>query len=182
MSSLLSNKREVDKLNNLLKQTEDLVQDLQEELELKDSLTVKELVHDDYESQDTHEDTYSKEALLVFSSEHNFDESTKKDQKEDHDQKTQEESMRKIEAELEAELARLEINMNSSTLDGQFSNLVEVSMPFYLYIFHNYCCILSNGIYKYCGWINLIRTEISYVHYNLKSFRIPLCNTRSKRF
>lgn len=125
MSSLLSNKREVDKLNNLLKQTEDLVQDLQEELELKDSLTVKELVRDDYESQDTHEDTYSKEAVLVFSTENN-DESNKKDQKEDCDEKTQEESMRKIEAELEAELARLEINMNSSTLDGQFSNLVEL--------------------------------------------------------
>lgn len=128
MSSLLSNRREVDKLNKLLKQTEDLVQDLQEELELKDSLTVKELAHDHFESQDTHEDTYSKEAVFEFSSDHNCDESTRKDQKEDHDQKTQEESMRKIEAELEAELAMLEVNMNSSSQQGQFPDL-EVTMP-----------------------------------------------------
>lgn len=125
MSSFLSDKQEVDKLNNLLKQTEDLVHDLQEELEIRDSLTVKELALEDYEPRDTHKDMYSKEALLAFSSEQNFEESTK----EDRDQEEiQEESMRKIEAELEAELARLELNMNSSTLDGQFSGLVEVSM------------------------------------------------------
>ena len=40
-------------MNDLLKQTENLVQDLQDELEMKDSLTVKELAIEDYGSQDT---------------------------------------------------------------------------------------------------------------------------------
>ncbi|XP_021893266.1 uncharacterized protein LOC110811165 [Carica papaya] len=43
VASLIANKTEVDKLKELLKQTENLVQDLQEELEMKDSLTVREL-------------------------------------------------------------------------------------------------------------------------------------------
>ena len=51
ISALLLKRIEVDKLNKLLKQTEDIVQDLQEELEMKDALSVKELAHGTYESQ-----------------------------------------------------------------------------------------------------------------------------------
>ncbi|CAL5374504.1 unnamed protein product [Camellia sinensis] len=132
LSSLLANKREVEKLNDLLKQTENLVQDLQDELEMKDSLTVKELAIEDYESQDAYCRSYNKRAPHSFSSEQNLDGSTKSDSKELPDQKAEEdsESMSKIEAELEAELERLELNMNSSSLEGRLSDLVELDPDF----------------------------------------------------
>lgn len=131
MSSLMSYRREVDKLSALLKQTEDLVQDLQEELDMKDLLTVKEIAAKGHESQDTHEETIGKDKEIVaFSSEQKFGQ-LPEGQHEDCDER-QEESMRKIEAELEAELATLELNMTSSTLDAQLSDLLEVSVFFYV--------------------------------------------------
>ncbi|GFZ12155.1 hypothetical protein Acr_23g0005400 [Actinidia rufa] len=130
ISSFLANKREVDKLNDLLKQTENLVQDLQDELEMKDSLTVKELAIEDYGSQDTCYRSYNKSAPHSSSSQQNLDRLTTYDVKELPDGKADEDSasMSKIEAELEAELERLELNMNSSTLEGSLSDLVEESL------------------------------------------------------
>lgn len=132
ISSLLANKREVDKMNGLLKQTENLVQDLQDELEMKDSLTVKELPAEDFASQDTYYEPYDKRASLSFSSEQNLDGSTMNDEKRFYNQKGVEdlESMSKIEAELEAELERLELNMNSSSLERRLSDLVESDPSF----------------------------------------------------
>ncbi|CAK9147964.1 unnamed protein product [Ilex paraguariensis] len=126
ISSLLANNREVNKLNELLKQTENLVQDLQEELEMKDSLTVKQLATEDYESLDTHHNYNNKGAPPALSPLQNFHEPTKYDHEELHDQKADEESLSKIEAELEAELERLELNMNSSSLEGKLFDLVEI--------------------------------------------------------
>ncbi|KAI3463894.1 hypothetical protein Pfo_020557 [Paulownia fortunei] len=119
ISSFLANKQEMEKLNKLLKQTENLVQDLQEELEMKDSLTVKELAIEDYESQDVHNDCYFNDAVHALSVEQNCNE-------EYCNQKAEEESLSKIEAELEAELERLESNMYSSRLEGKLSNLNEL--------------------------------------------------------
>lgn len=119
LSSFLTNKHKVDKLNELLKQSENLVQDLQEELEMKDSLTVKELVVEDYESQDTQNDSFNSGPLHAFSPEEKRDNC----HKEYYDQKkTDAESFSKIEAELAAELEMLELNMSSRKL----SNMVEV--------------------------------------------------------
>lgn len=87
----------MEKLDKLLKHKENLVQDLQEELEMKDSLTVKELAVEDYESQDN-----------------------------SFDKMAEEESLSKIEAELEAELERLESNMNSTRFEAKLSNATEV--------------------------------------------------------
>ncbi|XP_073048522.1 uncharacterized protein [Primulina eburnea] len=101
VSSFLENKREMEKLNKLLKHKENLVQDLQEELEMKDSMTVKELVVEDYESQDN-----------------------------SCDQMAEEESLSKIEAELEAELERLESNMNSTRFEVKLSNVTELDPDF----------------------------------------------------
>ncbi|KAI3783029.1 hypothetical protein L2E82_13091 [Cichorium intybus] len=83
-----------------------LVQDLEEELEMKDSLIMQELAIDDHKSQSPHNSEQStdgndKEYVVI--------------------QKTKDESFSKIEAELEM----LELNMSSSTLERRISNLVE---------------------------------------------------------
>ncbi|KAL7114885.1 hypothetical protein ACP275_04G149600 [Erythranthe tilingii] len=115
VSSVMANKREMEKLNKLLKQTENLVQDLQEEIEMKDSLTVKEIAVEDYESKDVHTDN----DLLALSSERDYCEEYKY-------QKNEEESLSKIEAELEAELERLESTINSSRLEAKLSKRNEL--------------------------------------------------------
>ncbi|KAL6973449.1 hypothetical protein U1Q18_027634 [Sarracenia purpurea var. burkii] len=129
--SLLANRREADKLNDLLKQSENLVQDLQDELEMKDSLTVKELATEDYESQDACYFSYNR-APHPISSQQNLDGSTQYDGKELYVPKSggDTESISKIEAELEAELERLELNISSSSLEGRLSDLVELGPDF----------------------------------------------------
>ncbi|KAG9151584.1 hypothetical protein Leryth_021900 [Lithospermum erythrorhizon] len=128
LSSFLANQREVDKLNQLLKQKNNLVEDLQDELEMKDSLTVKELAVEDDESQDTHHDSlyngcsHSPEAKLNIQME--------SDQGKYHDDETEVKSLSKIEAELEAELERLELSMITRSLEGKLSNLVELEPDF----------------------------------------------------
>lgn len=124
----------MDKLNGLLKQTENLVQDLHEELEMRDSLTVKELASGDYESQDTHNSSYNNESLHVFSPQKKLHDSSKHCVEEYHCQHSEGASISKIEAELEAELERLELNMNSFKLEDEYSEVAEVSTFFNLYI------------------------------------------------
>lgn len=129
ISSFITNKSEVDCLKEKLKQTQNFVQDLQDELEMKDSMIVKELANESYKSQDTCENSYDR-TLTEASPELSIDSSTKYVGKKlyDHEVEESSESMSKIEAELEAELERLELNMNASSLDRKFSDLVEVRM------------------------------------------------------
>lgn len=131
IASILTNKREIDNLKEVLKQTENLVQDLQEELEMKDSMTVKELANDNYESQDTCDNSCDR-ALNAFSPEMHLDGSTKYDDKKSYDQKAEEssETMSKIEAELEAELERLGLNISARSLDRRLSDIVELDPDF----------------------------------------------------
>lgn len=128
--SYIGNRREVEKLRGLLKQTENLVQDLQEELEMKDSLTVKELANENYESQEACDNSFPERAMNLSSLEHDTDNLTKFDGKESYHQKVEErpESMSKIEAELEAELERLGLNMNVLNLEQRLPDLGEVSL------------------------------------------------------
>ncbi|XP_022850517.1 uncharacterized protein LOC111372404 [Olea europaea var. sylvestris] len=130
MSSFLAHKREIEKLNTLLRQTENLVQDLQEELEMKDSLTMKELAVENYESQDRNRDSDYRETVHAFSPEQKLDNSTEYHHEEYDDQKAQNISLSNIEAELEAELERLELNMSSSKLEKKISKLAEVDKDF----------------------------------------------------
>lgn len=125
----MANKREIVKLRELLKKSESLVQDLQDELDMKDSMTVKELQHENYGSQDTCDHSFSGKELHESSPEKHMDNSPRIDRKESHDKKEEEssESMSKIEAELEAELERLGLDMNASSLERKLSELVEVS-------------------------------------------------------
>lgn len=88
MSSFMASQAEVSKVKQELKQTENLVHDLEDELEMKDSLIVKEI--DIEKAADNSE------------------------------------SISNIEAELEAELERLEINMNSSNIETRLSDMIEV--------------------------------------------------------
>uniref|UniRef100_A0A2P2JVP2 Uncharacterized protein n=1 Tax=Rhizophora mucronata TaxID=61149 RepID=A0A2P2JVP2_RHIMU len=130
ISSLISNRREVDKLKELLRQTEALVQDLQEELEMKDSLAVRELPSENHESLGTSESSFHNNAPnQPFSVQKGH--LTNNCGKESYSEKAEDssESMSKIEAELEAELERLGLNMNMDSLERELSNLVEVS-PF----------------------------------------------------
>ena len=132
----MANKKELDKLTELLKQTGNLVQDLQEELDMRESMTVKELNNEDYGPQDTFDHSFYDKELNGFSPEKHMDNSPRNDSKELHDQKAEEssEAMSKIEAELEAELERLGLNMSTSSLDRRLSELVEVSMTLSLHL------------------------------------------------
>ncbi|XVF54428.1 hypothetical protein PTKIN_Ptkin05aG0179500 [Pterospermum kingtungense] len=132
ISSQMGNRREVEKLRGLLKQTENLVQDLQEELEMKDSLTVKEIANENYESQETCDNSFHDRATNSSSLEQNMDNSTRYYGKEPYYEKVEErsESMSKIEAELEAELERLGLNMNVSNLERRLSALNELDPEF----------------------------------------------------
>ncbi|CAH1422418.1 unnamed protein product [Lactuca virosa] len=116
--SFMANRREVEKLNRLLKQTESLVQDLEEEIEMKDSLVMQELTIDDHKSQRT-DNGYN-----------NLEELTDSNNKESVIQKKKDESFGEIEAELEAELEMLELNMTSSTLERRISDFFEVDPDF----------------------------------------------------
>ncbi|XVE54693.1 hypothetical protein DITRI_Ditri03aG0102500 [Diplodiscus trichospermus] len=132
ISSYIGNRREVEKLRGLLKQTENLVQDLQEELEMKDSLTVKEIANENYESQETCDNFFHDRVTNPSSLEQNMDNSTRYDGKESYYEKVEEssEAMSKIEAELEAELERLGLNMNVSNIERRLSDVVELDPDF----------------------------------------------------
>ncbi|RDX97658.1 hypothetical protein CR513_19545, partial [Mucuna pruriens] len=132
ITSIVANKREMDKLRELLKKTENLVQDLQEELEMKDSMGVKELHNENYGSQGTCDHSFCDKELNGFSPEKHTDNSPIIDCKISYDQKEEEssESMSKIEAELEAELERLGLNMNESSPERPLSELVELGPDF----------------------------------------------------
>ncbi|XP_057517312.1 protein POLAR LOCALIZATION DURING ASYMMETRIC DIVISION AND REDISTRIBUTION-like isoform X2 [Amaranthus tricolor] len=123
MSNLIANKAEEEKLKDRLKESENLAQDLQEELEMKDSLTVKELVNDD-DSQDTHESSNSHEKISLFSNQTDSGVPIGYDDEESVSLEKIE-SLSKIEAELEAELERLELSMKGSSLQEGKSDAFE---------------------------------------------------------
>ncbi|KAI3777514.1 hypothetical protein L1987_47314 [Smallanthus sonchifolius] len=119
--SFMENKREVEKLNRLLKQKENLVQDLEEEIEMKDSLVMQELTIDDHKSKRT-DGSFDYRSPHSVSHDHNNKDSVFMEAKDD--------AFNRIETELEAELEMLELNMTSSTLERKISNLVELDPDF----------------------------------------------------
>lgn len=129
ISSFWKNRKEMEKLNELLRQSENLVQDLHEELEMKDSLTVKELATEGCESQDAHNDSSNNGAVQAPSPKEKLKSFTNYNE-DSQSQKTEEESRSKIEAELEAELERLELSMKSSKLEGKLAELDELDPDF----------------------------------------------------
>lgn len=130
ISSFWKNRKEMYKLNELLRQSENLVQDLHEELEMRELITVKELATEDCGSQDAHNDSSNNGALLAPSPKGKMDKSSTNYDEDCQSQRTEEESRSKIEAELEAELERLELSMNSSKLVGKLAELHELDPDF----------------------------------------------------
>ncbi|KAL2935576.1 Protein POLAR LOCALIZATION DURING ASYMMETRIC DIVISION AND REDISTRIBUTION [Bienertia sinuspersici] len=123
MCAMKANEVEMVKLKKSMKQSENLVKDLQEELEMKDSLTVKELANDD-DSQDMHESLCGHEKMNLFSNQ--VDTSMPiRYADEESGSLTKIESMSNIEAELEAELERLELSMNGSAVQRKSSDDIE---------------------------------------------------------
>ncbi|XP_047255460.1 uncharacterized protein LOC107847871 isoform X2 [Capsicum annuum] len=108
MSAVIANRREIEKVNEKLKWTKNLVQELEEEL------NVREIANDDYENPNL----CSPSMLSVDEPTRQTSESTNHMAAENH------ESMSEIEAELEAELERLEMNMKVSTFE-RISDFVE---------------------------------------------------------
>lgn len=108
MSTIVAHEREAEKLNDQLKQTKQLAQDLHEEIEMKDLLTIKVLGNGGLRKKPDNEDSVA---------------------------------VSKIEAELEAELERLESNMKPSSLETISHDYVEVIMPLNLIKF---VCELSS--------------------------------------
>lgn len=124
---MLSNSKEIDKLNNMLTSSENLVQDLQEELELKESLTVKELVTEGYCCNEPTDNVAVAESLEPSRnqvSESSFP--TEQTDQWDMLHLPKEDLRSQIEAELEIELERLELNINASSINGRTSSLNEV--------------------------------------------------------
>nr|BAK00509.1 predicted protein [Hordeum vulgare subsp. vulgare] len=103
ISSSLSSKKDLDSLKGTLKRMENLVQDLQDELEMKEGLTVEELPNETSgEQDDSNIKAHTPDSM----------------------------SMSKIEAELEAELARLELNITSNHLEEEPFDLSEIDQEF----------------------------------------------------
>ncbi|OIT38201.1 PREDICTED: uncharacterized protein LOC109239733 [Nicotiana attenuata] len=104
MSAIIANRREIEKVNEKLKWTKNLVQELQEEL------TVKENANDGYEKPNLYSPSMSAVEPMSFSSEVQVNE-PKTSENTNHQVAENHESMSEIEAELEAELERLEMSL-----------------------------------------------------------------------
>ncbi|KAK4779706.1 hypothetical protein SAY87_015812 [Trapa incisa] len=98
MSSIVRRRKQVDILNEKMKQAKNLVKESQDELEMKDMWTVKQI-----------EETPKEQSSSCCDQEEAKPEDTKNS-----------EVMTKIEAELKAELERLKLNMKTTTLDSIF--------------------------------------------------------------
>lgn len=113
LSATSSGKSEVDKLNIQLKQMQSLVQDLHEELDMKEMVVVKEMDDEEGDAPLSTEEPCSSPSLVKAS-----------------DKKAENlELLSRIEAELQAELEMLEHNMKVSDQD-RISSFVEARNAF----------------------------------------------------
>lgn len=137
--SVVTNRREVENLREVLNQTENLVQDLQEELEMKDEITVKELANEDYDSRGTCDYSLHNRVPEAISPAQDPTKLAKYDGAEElHEERMDKNSehRRTIELELEAELERLELTMNPYSLEKGLPDLVELDPDFVANVIH----------------------------------------------
>lgn len=130
LSANTSWKNEVDKLNKQLKQMENLVEDLHEELDMKEMLMVKELTDEGDLPPGENESPLSIQEPISSPSDVNVKKMNKFDSLNENEKNTEnKELLSRIEAELQAELEMLEKNMKASALE-RISNVVEVRNAF----------------------------------------------------
>ncbi|PIN02298.1 hypothetical protein CDL12_25193 [Handroanthus impetiginosus] len=123
LSATTSWKNEVDKLNKQLQQMQNLVQDLHEELDMKEVLMVEELTDEGHQEINT---PCSVQEPIASPSDVKSNKLTKFDSLKANDKNIENlELLSKIEAELQAELEMLELNMKTSALEI-ISTVVEV--------------------------------------------------------
>ncbi|CAA0825551.1 Unknown protein [Striga hermonthica] len=130
LSATIAWKTEVDKLNKQLKQMQNLVEDLHEELDMKDTLLVKDITDEGYYLSAVNHDTpLSTKEPIASPCGAEVNKPEKNDGLKANDRYTENlELMSKIESELEAELEMLENNMKASSLER--ISVVEVSPDF----------------------------------------------------
>lgn len=131
MFAALANKRELEKLNGMLKYSESLVQDLQEELEMKDSVFVRELENETNEAREPNLISNAEKSTAsiqnqALPSPEPVNVIEEDDQQAPSELASDPEALTKIEAELEAELERLEQSLNASSLKQRIHDLTEV--------------------------------------------------------
>ncbi|KAK8937383.1 hypothetical protein KSP39_PZI012098 [Platanthera zijinensis] len=126
-SNVASHRIEVEKLNKLLKDNKNLVQDLHEELEMKEFLTVKELANGTDGSEELERNNLH-ESFDIFQNQNSniYNPAQKMDDCDNVCMTKVGKNLSEIEAELEAELERLEININASSREQRTRHLVEV--------------------------------------------------------
>lgn len=126
MYAIISSRKEIERLNYLLRQTEELVEDLEEELKMHDSLSVKDLTGEAHNCVETWRDPFGEghgtrhtsssdklpEVGCEIGERISIEEPEKRMQ-----------NMTRVEAELEAELERLELNFKHQR---RFSGLSEI--------------------------------------------------------
>lgn len=143
LSATWSWKNEVDKLNKELKQMDNLVQDLHEELDMKEMLMVKEL-----------SDEGGLPSASISSPVEKIDELNKFYSLKTNEKNAENlELLSRIEEELEAELEMLEQNMKVSAIE-RLSSVVEVrnSFIFYLHLSppRNSCYLFISFHFIFC--------------------------------
>ncbi|KAJ0981967.1 hypothetical protein J5N97_010222 [Dioscorea zingiberensis] len=141
MFTAITNRKEVEKLNGMLKQSENLVQDLQEELEMKDSFTVRELDNETTENQEPKLISTSDVSIALIQNQartsHEPSNVTEEhDQQQLSDPASDPEALSKIEAELEAELERLEQSIHASSLKQRMNALAELDPDLVVDVVH----------------------------------------------
>ncbi|XP_009592708.1 uncharacterized protein LOC107822619 [Nicotiana tabacum] len=111
MSAIIANRREIEKVNEKLKWIKNLVEELQEKL------TVKEVANDGNEKPNLYSLSVSDVETVSSSSEVQVNETTRQtSENTNHVVAENHESMSEIEAELEAELERLEMSMKFESI------------------------------------------------------------------
>lgn len=128
MTSVVANKREVDLLNERLRQAQNLVQDLHEELEMKDLLTVKKIDTDGPRIPEDGAHPFLNGTTTTSSPVYEMHNSSKSLTREPNDGAAEKsDAMRENKAQLEAELERLELNMKLTSVKNT-SDFVEASL------------------------------------------------------
>ncbi|XP_075484398.1 uncharacterized protein LOC142524338 [Primulina tabacum] len=126
LSAKTTSKREVDSMKLQLKQTHNLVQDLHDELNMKEMITVKEIVNEGYYQPPRKSDTPSSIREPIASPNKEAKELTKFDNfKASYDNDENLKIRSKIEEELQAELEMLEHNISATALEN-ISYIVEL--------------------------------------------------------